>query len=85
VVACFDARELFVIDLITMLPRSVVPNLSGPYEIALDEQRQLLYVADFRSSVIRIVDLSPIAAGDGEAPVQVVATLGEPQVLQELK
>ena len=60
VVSCFDSREVFVIDLRTMLTSGVVPNLSGPFDLALDEERQLAYVADFRSSVIRIIDLSPL-------------------------
>jgi hypothetical protein len=85
IVACFDARELFVIDLETMLTRSVVPNLSGPFELLFDEARERVYVADFRSSVIRIVDLSELAETQGEASARVVATLGAPRVLQELR
>jgi hypothetical protein len=85
VVACFDARALFVIDLQTMLTRSVVPNLSGPYDLELDEQRQRVYLADFRSSVIRVIDLSELARTQGEASAAVIATLGRPRVLQELQ
>ena len=85
VVACFDARAVFVIDVETMLTRSVVPNLSGPFEIELDEVRARVYVADFRSSVIRVIDLSALAESQGEASAAVIATLGEPRVLQELR
>lgn len=85
VVSCFDSRELFVIDLETMLTRGVVPNLSGPFEVALDEARQLVYLADFRSSVIRVIDVSPVSAGVSDKPVRVIATIGVPRVLQELK
>ncbi len=85
VVACFDARALFVIDLETMLTVSVVPNLSGPFDIVLDEERERLYVADFRSSVIRVVDLSRLADSQGERAATVIATVGMPRVIQELR
>jgi hypothetical protein len=84
VIACFAAREIYVVDLATLQARSVVPNLSGPFEIELDAARKRLYVADFRSSVIRIVDLAPVVAGEGNAPARIAATLGRPQILQEL-
>jgi hypothetical protein len=84
VVACFGAREIVVVDLATLHVRSVVPNLSGPFEVTLDAPRKRLYVADFRSSVIRIVDLSPVVDGDGDRAARVAATLGKPQILQEL-
>ena len=85
VVACFDARALFVIDLQTMLTRSVVPNLSGPFDLELDEERARVYVSDFRSSVIRVIDLGALTDSQGEASAAVIATLGTPRVLQELR
>jgi hypothetical protein len=86
IVACFYARQLSVIDLSTMLTRSVVPNLSGPYDLVLDEARKLLYVVDFRSSVVRVVGLKPVVEPDQlDQPVRVIATLGTPQVLPELQ
>jgi hypothetical protein len=86
IVACFYARQLSVIDLGTMLTRSVVPNLSGPYDLVLDQARKLLYVVDFRSSVIRVVGLKPVVEPDlFDQPVRVIATIGTPQVLPELQ
>jgi hypothetical protein len=85
VVACFDSRELALVDLRTMLTRSVVPNLSGPYAVVLDGERKLVYAADFRSSVIRILDIAAALEPGGSAPIDVVATLGKPRVLQELR
>jgi hypothetical protein len=85
IVTCFDSRELFVIDLQTMLVAGVVPNLSGPFDLALDEARQLVYVADFRSSVIRVIDLAPLSEGRGDQAIGVVATVGKPRILQELQ
>ncbi len=84
-VAAFDAREISIIDLTSMLTRVVIPNLSGPLAMLIDESRRLLYVADFRSSVIRVIDLTPLLDGEVDPNVRVVATLGHPHVLQELQ
>lgn len=84
-VSCFGSRQLFVIDLTNMLVRSVVPNFSGPFSLALDEFRKRAYVADFSSSVIRIIDLAPLFDGSGDRAARIVATLGNPKILQELR
>jgi hypothetical protein len=63
----------------------VVPNLSGPHALVLDDARERVYVADFRSSVVRVVDLSPLADHASEEPVRVIASLGRPRVIQELQ
>lgn len=86
-VSCFDSREVFVIDLATGLARSVVRNLSGPFEIALDGPRARLYVADFRSSILRVLDLSSVmrAGPDGETTARLMATIGKPRIVQELR
>jgi len=85
-VTCLDGRSVYIVDLTSMETRAVVPNLSGPFGVAFDEARERLYATDFRSSVIRIVDLSQLASPTA-APesVRVVATLGRPRVVQELK
>lgn len=85
-VSCLDGRSIYIVDLTSMETRAVVPNLSGPYGVAFDEARERLYVTDFRSSVLRVVDLSQLASPDA-APesVRVIATVGRPQVVQELK
>jgi len=85
VVSCFDMRELHVVDLATMQTRAVVPNLSGPHALVLDEARERVYVADFRSSVVRIVDLSPLSDASSDRPVRTIASLGRPRVIQELQ
>jgi hypothetical protein len=91
-VSCFNGREVFIVDLETMFTRAVVPNLSGPFDLALDGARQKLYVADFRTSVVRVIDLSPLTApaltDSSDEPVpapRVIATLGRPQSIQELR
>ena len=85
-VTCLDGRSVYIVDLTSMETRAVVPNLSGPFGVAFDEARERLYATDFRSSVVRIVDLSQLASPTA-APesVRVVATLGRPRVVQELK
>ena len=52
-------------------------------EIAVDEVRERAFVTDFRSSVVRIVDLAPLAARTNE-PLRIVATLGVPRAPSEL-
>lgn len=90
-VSCLDSREIYIVDIASMQVSAVVPNLSGPHGIAIDDARERLYVTDFRSSVVRVVDLSPLTeAGsvseDGVLrPVRIIATLGTPRVVQELQ
>ena len=71
---CFDAKQLFAID-----PRgglvSVVGGFSGPFEMTYDAAREWLYITDFSTSQIRVVDLGPLATNETPTPV---ATLGLP-------
>lgn len=75
----FNARRLFVIDVEHGALVAVVGGFSGPFELVVDEARQLLYVADFSVSVIRIIDLAPLAE---LRPPHLVATLGEPSPVE---
>jgi hypothetical protein len=85
-VSCLEGRSVYIVDLTSMETRAVVPNLSGPFGVAFDEARKRLYVTDFRSSVIRVVDLSQLASEQAALEsVRVVATRGRPRVVQELK
>jgi hypothetical protein len=88
-VSCFDARELYIVDIARGEPLAVVRGLSGPFDLVLDRWRERVYLADFRSSSIRIVDLAPLAcrtqgqeADCGE--VRITATLGKPSLPSEL-
>lgn len=90
VVSCFDAKQIYVVHATTGAVLSIVHNLSGPFEVALDSMRMRLYVADFRSSVVRILDVSPLAAMSGSGlteptSARVVATLGSPKLIEELQ
>jgi len=59
-VSCFDNRSLYVLDPDRMQLLGVVTEMSGPFELQVDVARKLLYVVDFRVSVIRVVDLAPL-------------------------
>ncbi|MCG8555793.1 MAG: hypothetical protein MJD61_10985 [Proteobacteria bacterium] len=80
-VSCFDARVLYIIDLELHRVVSVVQGFNGPFEMALDPSplRPYLYVADFRSSAIRVVNLAPLVAhgprGQG-GEIRIVASIG---------
>ncbi|HKU39963.1 MAG TPA: hypothetical protein VJR89_17505, partial [Polyangiales bacterium] len=87
IVSCFDSRQIFILDALTGDVLSIVHNFSGPFELALDEPRRRLYVADFRSSAVRVLDLSALLDGATETvpTARIIATLGHPQLLQELQ
>lgn len=73
--SCFNARRLFVIDVDHGALIATLGGFSGPFDLLVDQARNLLYLADFTTSVIRVIDLAPLAIGD--APVH-IATLGVP-------
>ncbi|MCB9708548.1 MAG: hypothetical protein H6714_07185 [Myxococcales bacterium] len=75
-VSCFDAPAIHVIDADLRRLSAVITGFGGPFDIAVDQARGFIYVADFSSSVIRVVDISQLTEGLGAT---VVATLGEPR------
>ena len=77
-VGCYDARAIFIIDTAERALVAMVRNLSGPYEMVFDGARNLLHVADFRTSVLRVVDLSWLA-DKRMPPPRIIATLGTPR------
>jgi DNA-binding beta-propeller fold protein YncE len=80
---CYDGRTLFVIDAETGAVADVVRGFSGPFEVVVDEVRARALVTDFRNSVVRVVDLSPLVDGSS-TPLRIVATLGVPRAPSEL-
>jgi len=80
-VSCFDSRDLYVVDISLGEVKAVVRGFSGPFEQVFDAQRGVLYVSDFRASVIRILDMKPLL--DNQAP-RVVGILGMPRTVDEL-
>ena len=86
-VSCFDAQKVFIVDAARAELLTVIHNLNGPFELAIDSARKRLYVADFRASVVRVLDLQYVAdAGASDrTDVPVIATLGFPKVVMELQ
>jgi hypothetical protein len=62
-VTCFDGGNVWAFRTQPTEVASVVPGFDGAYEMVIDEQRQLAIVADFKTSVIRFIDLSPLLIG----------------------
>lgn len=63
VVSCFDGRALWILGTDPTQVVSIVPGFDGAFEMVIDAERELAIVADFRTSVIRFVDLSPLVHG----------------------
>ncbi len=82
-VTCYDARTLFVVDVEGERVVSAVRGFSSPFGVAVDSVRERAYVSDFASSVLRVVDLSRVAAGGSDAGI--VATLGRFRPARELR
>ena len=88
--SCFDSRDVYVIDPAHAELLAVIRGMSGPFELSVDPARNLLYVADFRSSVVRIVDLTPLVScleghpATSCEPTE-VAHIGRPRVVGELQ
>lgn len=74
-VACYDAKSIYILDTATRKLIGVVRNLTGPHEMVFDASRGLLHVADFRTSVLRVIDLKGLV-DKREPPPRIVATLG---------
>ena len=89
-VSCFNSREVHVIDVDLGVPVTVVNGVSGAFEIMVDEDRQRLYVVDFRTSVIRVIDLLPMldcysSGVPEECAPRLIGLLGRPAALEELR
>lgn len=82
VVSCYADRRLYVIDTVRGEVLSILPGFNGPFEVVIDSGRRRAYVADFRASVVRLVDLAPLLERE---PARILAMLGHPQALEELQ
>jgi hypothetical protein len=83
-VSCYDGRTVYVIDPARARVLDVIRGFSGPFGMAVDEARSLLYVTDFRNSTLRLVDLAPLAE-DRPEPLRITATLGAPRAARDLR
>jgi hypothetical protein len=71
--SCYTSQDLYVVDVQLGDVVGVVRGFGGPFELVFDAPRNVLYVADFQSSQVRVVDLDPLARGD--QPV-IIGTIG---------
>ena len=90
-VSCFLARSVQVIDTDRFQGITILTNISGAFEFAIDAPRLLMYTADFSTSVLRVADLRPLVAclaGGSTGPEECAPTLlglvGLPQPVSEL-
>lgn len=94
-ISCFDAGDLYVVDVDLQQLVGIVRGLGGPFEIAVDARsvgRRRAYVLDFAQSVIRVLDLEgtldclsdPGAVVESCSPRQ-VGVLGRPVAVRELR
>jgi len=86
-VSCFDGHQLYLIDAATAEVLGVIHNLNGPFQLVIDSPRRRLYLADFRSSSVQVIDLSPLVADVSaeRTDPRILATLGFPKVVMELQ
>jgi DNA-binding beta-propeller fold protein YncE len=77
-VSAYDEKKIFVIDALSRSLVAVVRNLSGPFQMVHDPARRLVYVTDFRVSVVRVIDVAGLTQRD-KPPPRIVATLGDPE------
>lgn len=80
--ACFDDRKVWFVAAATGETAGAVPGFQGPYELAIDPVGELVWVVDFRDSVLRAIDYAPLA--DGREP-RLVATFGRIRPVQVLR
>jgi hypothetical protein len=59
----FDRRMLSIIDGDNRELEATVHGFTGPQDVVIDGERGLAYVVDFLDSVIRVIDLRPLAVG----------------------
>ena len=90
-VSCFLARSVQVIDTDRFQGITILTNISGAFEFAIDAPRLLMYTADFSTSVLRVADLRPLAAclaggsdGPEECSPKLLGLVGLPQPVSEL-
>jgi hypothetical protein len=91
-ITSFDSRDLFVADVDRAELLSVAAGLSGPFAFVIDTARERLYIAEYRTSVIRFVDLAPMllcleggATPTAECTPELLGFLGVPNALEGLR
>lgn len=93
-VSCYLGREVYVYDVDSARLQTIIRGASGPFETAIDTTRDLLLLADFRISVVRVYDLAPLVdcfefvtepSTAPECAPKALGMLGIPSTVQELR
>ncbi len=91
-ITSFDSRDLYVVDLDRGELLSVAAGLSGPFSFVVDTARERIYIAEYRTSVVRFVDLAPMlacleggATSTSECTPELLGFLGVPNALEGLR
>ncbi len=93
-ISCYDSRDVYIVDVDLGRLVGVVRGLGGPFELAVDTERKRVYVLDFRSSVIRVIDLLPmfVCLSDDEGMMRTeecsprqIGVVGRPDAVTELR
>jgi DNA-binding beta-propeller fold protein YncE len=82
-VSCFDARAIYVVDEDSRNLVGVIHGLSGPFEMLVDQAREVLYVADFSANVLRVIDIAGLS-DPRLPPPRIIATFGKVDVRKGL-
>lgn len=76
-VSCYAEGSVVVVDADRRQIVAQIKEFSGPFDMKIDPKRGLLYVTDFRASVVRVADIRYLENPDLPEP-RIVATLGKP-------
>jgi hypothetical protein len=79
VATCFDARNVWVMHTDPVEVAAVVAGFDGAYEVDIDPVRQWAIVTDFKTSVVRIVDLAPVTSPDPNDQPSIIIRIGTPR------
>ena len=77
-VSCYEEGSVYVVDADRRQLVYEIKEFSGPFDMKIDLKRELLYVTDFRASVIRVVDIQGLARQTLQPTPRIVATIGAP-------
>lgn len=89
-ITCFNGRDIHVVDVDLGQGITTVTNVSGAFEFVIDEARNRIYVADFSTSVIRIITLDPLTdclqqdVAQQECAPQLIGIVGIPEAVSRL-
>lgn len=82
-VSCFDNPVIYIVDPHMGRLGGTVAGFNGPFDLAVDVERKLIYVGDFSNSVLRVIDLADMLRGEGSA--KLIANFGEENPIKEIQ